>query len=326
MDLALEHAMCNRRIYLDSNATTPPSKEVIEAMCFTAANNWGNPSSAYSEGAAARRAMDYARDVYAGVMKVHRDTVYFTSCGTESNNIALRSVMCRAMKNSGKDILLTSSIEHPSVKRTADSIGCRHLTLPTDALGHVMPETLSEALEAGGDHIGMISIIMGQNEFGTLQKIAMLVKVTRAYCERRNIPLIPFHTDATQVFGKYPGVEPEKLGVDMMTASAHKYHGPRGVGILYARTGLIDSGVTPMTGGGQERGCRSGTENVPAIFAAATALLQAVGDRSLWSVRMREIKANRDRIADILVQNIPGLIINGDIWVCPHSFFSPHCV
>lgn len=312
MELAFERSLTGRRVYLDSNATTPPSREVLEAMCNTAATNWGNPSSSYSEGKAARKALDYAREVYANVLKTSKDTIYFTSCGTESNNIALRSVMCRAMKE-GRNILLTSSVEHPSVKRTADTIGCKHVLIPIDSKGYVTPEALFEALDRYGSKIGMISIIMAQNEFGTIQKIAQLTSIVRDYCTKNKIPHIPFHSDATQMFGKYVGIEPERIGLDMMTASGHKYHGPRGVGLLYSKKGLIDPIVTPMTGGGQERGCRSGTENVPAIFAATTALLQAIGDQAAWYSTMEKIRANRDLIAKILISEIPGIIINGDI-------------
>lgn len=311
MELAFERSLAGRRVYLDSNATTPPSKEVIQAMCTTASTNWGNPSSIYSEGVAARKSLDYARDVYASVLKVNRETIYFTSCGTESNNIALRAVMCRAMKE-GRNVLLTSSVEHPSVKRTADTIGCKHALIPIDRMGYVTPQAFKQALEQYGSKIGMISIIMAQNEFGTIQRIAQLSAIAREHCAKNRIPPIPFHSDATQMFGKYVGIDPERIGIDMMTASGHKYHGPRGVGLLYSKKGLIDPVVTPMTGGGQERGCRSGTENVPAIFAAATALLQAIGDQAAWYSNMEKIRSNRDLIADMLMREIPGIIVNGD--------------
>lgn len=312
MELAFERSLSGRRVYLDSNATTPPSKEVLEAMCSTAATNWGNPSSSYSEGVAARKALDYARDVYASVLKVNKESIYFTSCGTESNNIALRSVMCRALKQN-RDVLLTSSVEHPSVKRTAASIGCKHILIPIDSKGYVKTEVFEAMLKKYASRIGMISIIMAQNEFGTIQRIAQLSGISRDFCNKHNLPSIPFHSDATQMFGKYVGIEPERIGIDMMTASGHKYHGPRGVGLLYAKQGLVDPAVTPMTGGGQERGCRSGTENVPAIFAAATALLQAIGDQNTWYSTMERIRHNRDMIARILIKEIPNLIVNGDL-------------
>ena len=312
MELVYARNVIGRRVYLDNNATTPPSREVLDALQNIAATTWGNPSSTYSEGVAARKALDYAREDYANVLKVKPESIYFTSCGTESNNIALRAVMRRAMAE-GRDVLLTSSVEHPSVKRTAATIGCRHILLPIDSKGYVLPATLDAALSKYGKKVGMISVIMAQNEFGTIQRIAQLSAISTEYARRTGIAHIPFHSDATQMFGKYPGIEPDKFGIDMMTASGHKYHGPRGFGLLYAKSGLLDNNVTPMTGGGQERGCRSGTENVPTIFAAATALLQAIGDQNEWLKSMEKVKYYRDGILRTLVKNIPGLIINGDV-------------
>jgi cysteine desulfurase len=298
------------RIYLDNNATTFTTKEVSDMLYQMLINNWGNPSSIYAEGELARSSLRNARTIYANILGVEIDNVYFTSCGTESNNIALRSVMCAAMTKK-RNVLITSNVEHPSVKITADHIGCKHVIVPVNKIGMVTPEALLKVLGRYGTRVGMISIIMAQNEFGTIQPIRELTTIVREFCNNNNVKYIPFHSDATQMFGKYIKVEPNILGIDMMTGSAHKYHGPRGVGILYARKNLIDPGYTIMTGGGQESGCRSGTENVPSIIASATALLQSIGNREEWFQNMKRTRHIRDIMAERLIRNIPGLIING---------------
>jgi cysteine desulfurase len=173
-------------------------------------------------------------------------------------------------------------------------------------MGYVDTTQLGQALEHYGARVAMVSIIFGQNEVGTLQPITYISQLVHSKC-----PAAIMHTDATQIFGK-DYLEPKILGVDMMTGSAHKFHGPRGVGILYARDGIVDAYVTPMTGGGQEHGCRSGTENVPAIIGAAVAFKESLGNRSEWQLRYNTVMANRNHMLEYLRKNIPGLIVNGD--------------
>ena len=303
MELLFGRLSGSGRVYLDANATTPPLQIVLDAVQNTAKNHWGNPGGAYREGVDAKARLDWARQVFASHMNVPPDTVLFTSCGTESNNIALRSVMCKAMKL-GRNVMITTSVEHPSVKRTAASIGCTHVQIRVDRMGYVDPVHLDQVLRTYGPRVGMVSIILAQNEIGTIQHMQNISSHVRAHC-----PSAVVHTDATQIMGKVT-VDPNVLGVDMITGSAHKFHGPRGVGILYARQGVIDSYVTPMTGGGQEKGCRSGTENVPGIVGAAVALedsLAAQG-RGQWL----ETRKNRDAMLMTLRRNVEGLIINGD--------------
>lgn len=153
----------------------------------------------------------------------------------------------------------------------------------------------------------MVSIILAQNEVGTRQRIPALARAVREILG----PHVPFHTDATQALGKYY-VDPAMLGVDMLTGSAHKFHGPRGVGILYAREGILNPEATTMTGGDQERGCRSGTENVPAICGAAAALEHMLGDPEAYDRRVARIRGLRDSILRTIVDEIPGVTINGD--------------
>ena len=293
------------RVYLDNNATTPILKEALDAMCNAAEFRWGNPSSQYAEGVSASKALEWAREIFAKQMKVPSDTVYFTSCGTESNNIVLRGVMAGCSR--GRDTIVTTNIEHPSILKTADTCGRKHIMVPVDRHGYVDEAAFRRILMSNARNIGLVSIIMAQNEIGTLQRIPALVRITREVLG----PNVPFHTDATQALGKYY-IEPETLGIDMLTGSAHKFHGPRGVGILYAKPGLIKPTSTTMTGGGQERGNRAGTENVPAIVAAAVAFKHALGNETRYERRRVKIKTLRDTMLASISRHIPGLIVNGD--------------
>jgi cysteine desulfurase len=179
--------------------------------------------------------------------------------------------------------------------------------VPVNAEGYVDERQFTDILQSNSRHIALISIILAQNEVGTLQRIPALVKIAKTVVG----PNVVFHTDATQAFGKY-FVDPDMLNVDLLTASAHKYHGPRGVGILYARPGILDPSVLPITGGGQERGCRSGTENVPAIAAAATALEHMLGNQESWVERKAQVRALRNVIIQGVLGSIPGSKVNGD--------------
>lgn len=296
-----------RRIYLDNNATTKILPKALEAYNKASTDLFGNPSAEYAEGAEAHKGLEWARAVFSRLLNVAPCTIYFTSCGTEANNLAIRSIMNLAHRN-GRDAILTTEIEHSSVANTACAIqGCRQLNIPVDSRGYVDEVAYRRILETKGSKIGMVSVILAQNEIGTLQRIPVLVKILREVLG----PHVPFHTDATQALGKYY-IDPQVLGVDALTGSAHKFHGPRGVGILYAKNGLILPETSIMTGGGQEHGCRSGTENVPAIFAAAVAFDYMLGDESRWQRRVQYIKGLRDSIMTALLGGIPNLIVNGD--------------
>lgn len=205
--------------------------------------------------------------------------------------------------------VFSGSIEHSSIRKTAELVAGKgnHLQAEVDSKGYVDVDKFRELLQRHSSDIAMISIILAQNEVGTIQRIPTLVRIAREVLG----PLVPFHTDATQAFGKYY-ISPEALGVDLLTASSHKYHGPRGVGILYAKPNVIDPEVTPMTGGGQEHGCRSGTENVPAIVASAVALRAMLGDSQLYNQRKKMIFECRNFLLATLRGNIPDLKVNGD--------------
>jgi cysteine desulfurase len=298
-------------IYADNAATTKIRPEVLAAYNAACETAYGNPSSQHSVGKAGHDALEWARTKYARYMSVDPSTIYFTSCGTESNNIAIRSVLSHMRNVTGnRTIIVTSSVEHSSVRKTAElAAGGKqnHIMVPVDGRGYVDEAKFQEILSVNGPNIAMVSIILAQNEVGTLQRIPNLVALAKRYAG----PDVPFHTDATQAFGKYY-INPDMMGVDLMTASAHKFHGPRGVGLLYARQNILDPALIPMSGGGQERGCRSGTENVPAIVASAVALECMLGNQAVWQDRKQRVKAMRDSIFAEIAKHIPGIAVNGD--------------
>lgn len=295
-------------IYADNAATTiirPSALAKYNSACKSA---FGNPSSLHSAGKVAHEMLEWARGVHARYMNVPPGCIYFTSCGTESNNIAIRGVLTKARRTNGRNVVITSSVEHSSVRKTAELAAGPggHVMVPVDTRGYVDEQQFADILRGNAPQVALISIILAQNEVGTLQRIPALVKIAKSI-----VPDVVFHTDATQAFGKY-FINPELLGVDLLTASAHKYHGPRGVGILYARAGVLDPDALPITGGGQERGCKSGTENVPAIAAAAVALDHMLADEGAWVERKAAVRAMRDLVIQGIVDGVPGTTANGD--------------
>ena len=297
------------RIYADSAATTMIRPEALEAYNSACVTAFGNPSSQHAPGRAGHNALEWSRNQYASYMNVSPDTIFFTSCGTESNNIVIRGVLSHMKKTMNRGVIVTSSVEHSSIRKTAELVAGQgnHIMVPVDSKGYVVEDKFREILTTNAENVALVSIILAQNEVGTLQRIPSLVRIAREVLG----PQIPFHTDATQAFGKYY-ICPESIGVDLMTGSAHKFHGPRGVGLLYARPNVLDPTLSIITGGGQEKGCRSGTENVPAIVASAVALNYMLRDPEVWSERKARVRAMRDMVLNILAQNVRGLETNGD--------------
>lgn len=297
------------RIYLDSAATTMIRPEALNAYVTACSTAFGNPSSSHAPGRAGHDALEWARGQYASYMNVKPETIFFTSCGTESNNIVIRGVLSRMKKTTGRRMIVTSSVEHSSIRKTAELVAGadNYIMIPVDSKGYINEVKFREILTTNAENIALVSIILAQNEVGTLQRIPSLVRIAKEVLG----PQVPFHTDATQAFGKYY-ICPETIGVDLMTASSHKFHGPRGVGLLFSKPNMIDPTLTPMTGGGQEKGCRSGTENTPAIVASAVALNCMLGDPEIWTQRKARVRTMRDSILYILSQNIKGIEVNGD--------------
>lgn len=285
-----------QRIYMDHSATTALSETALNAMIPHFREEFGNPSAVYSYGQTAKNVLEKCRDRVAKCIGALRSEIYFTSGGTESDNWVIRSV-CRSRKSAGRHIISTE-IEHNAVRRTLEQLmedGFEVTFLKPDRHGHISPDQLEAAIRP--DTI-LITIMMANNVVGTVLNIRELARVARSH-------RILFHTDAVQAVGHIP-VNVRELGVDFLSLSAHKFNGPKGVGAVYCR---LPNRLKPMlTGGGQEKEGRSGTENVPGIVGLTTALEEAVAaisERTDHLTRMRE-----RMISGILA--IPGYHLTGD--------------
>lgn len=273
----------NMTIYMDNSATTPVRKEVVEEMIPYLTENFGNPSSIYDLGKTSKHAVEKARKRVAYAIGTEENEIYFTSGGTESDNWAIKGIAF-ANQNKGKHII-TSSIEHHAVLHACkwlEGQGFEVTYLPVDKYGMVSPEDLKNVIR---DDTILISIMLANNEIGTIQPVDEIGKIAR---ENR----IYFHTDAVQAIGHVP-IDVQKMNIDLLSLSGHKFQGPKGCGALYIRKGTKIE--TLLHGGAQERKRRAGTENVPAIAGLGKAIELAVGeigesDKTLLEMRERLIK------------------------------------
>lgn len=285
-------------IYLDNSATTKPCTEAVEAMTNALTENWANPSALYGFGIDAGRLLRTARHQVAAAMGAEPDRVFFTSGGTEADNWAIFSTIKRMGKR-GKHII-TTAIEHHAIlncMRELESQGYEVTYLQPDNLGRVTLDSLKEALRK--DTI-LVSIMMVNNEVGSVMPISAMAKLTHKIC-----PNAIFHTDAVQGFLKVP-FSAKTLGADLITVSSHKVHGPKGAGALYISPKL-KSFPAFMQGGGQEGGYRNGTEATPAIFSFAAACAAISATFKEDSKREKELL---DTFAEKLL-NLEGVAING---------------
>jgi len=284
-------------VYLDHSATTPLDPEVLQAMMPYLTEEFGNASSVYGLGQRARQAIDQARDEVAAFYGVVAKEVIFTSGGTEGDNFAFRGIAERNADR-GRHVI-TSTIEHDAVLRSADALerdGFEVTRLRVDRFGLVDPLALREALRP--DTI-LVSIMHANNEVGTIEPIRELVAVTREHSQAY------FHTDAVQSTGKIP-VRVDELGVDLLSMSAHKLHGPKGVGCLVVRSGVR---LEPqLHGGGHERNRRAGTENVAGIVGLAKAM--GIAQRDL-ARNTAHLTALRDRLIAGVLDRIRGAELTG---------------
>ena len=279
-------------IYLDHAATTPVRPEVVEAMLPFLTERAGNPSSVYAYGREARRALDDAREELAALLGARPQELLFTGGGTESDNAAIKGVAFAARSRGGGNHIVTSQIEHHAVLHTCEwleQFGFETTYLPVDRYGMVDPRAVEEAIT---DRTALITIMLANNEVGTIEPIAEIGRIAR---ERK----IPFHTDAVQAGGSL-ALDVRRLGVDLLSLSAHKFYGPKGVGLLYVRSGA--RWQPQQQGGAQERNRRAGTENTAGIVGMATALRLAHATLEEDTAR---VAALRDRLVEGLRERIP---------------------
>ena len=286
-------------IYLDYAATTPVDQRVLDAMLPYFRENYGNPSSVHRLGQKAETAIDSAREKVAAVLHCRADEIIFTSCGSESDNLALRGAALARRNSTGEKWILTSKNEHHAVSKTAIQLekeyGFLLEWLDLDEHGAVTTASLSKAV---CDQTALASVMYANNEIGTINPIAELAEIAKA----NNIL---FHTDAVQA-AAYLDVNVEKLGVDLMSLGGHKFYGPKGVGALYVRKGT--KLIPHQTGGGQEFNLRAGTQNVPYIVGFAEALRLAAEERE---ARTAHVKPLRDQIIGCVLEEISDSKLTG---------------
>ena len=285
-----------REYYLDYNATTPVDPGVLEEMTSYFNRQFHNPSSFYRKAGEANQAVETARKRVADLVNSDIGNIYFTSGGTESDNLAILGAV---RKNGRKGHIITSKIEHPAVLNVCKYLeknGFEVTYLPVDANGLVAPDDLKKSIK---DSTMLVSIMHSNNEIGTIQPLKRLIGIAH---ERG----VLFHTDAVQAVGKIP-IDVKDLDIDLMSFSGHKFYGPKGIGGLYKKK---DVKLEPLVqGGGHERGLRAGTENVPGIVGLGKAAQLAM--EGMAQVE-RKIRPLRDRLQKRIIETIPESIVNGD--------------
>ena len=292
----------DKLIYMDHAATTPVRPEVLEAMLPYFSQSFGNPSSIYTLAQEGRKAVDDSRETVARILGGRMSEVVFTSGGTESDNAAIKGA-AYALRNTGNHIV-TSSIEHHAVLHTChqlEQLGFDVTYLPVDTHGRVDPDDAGRAIT---DRTVLVSVMLANNEIGTIQPITDIARVVKDEALRRGQTIV-VHTDAVQAAGLIE-LDVKDLGVDLLSLSAHKFHGPKGVGLLWVRRGTPFE--SQQQGGGQERQRRSGTENVPGVVGLAEALRLATVERESLNAHCRYL---RDKIIAGVQERTEGAHLNG---------------
>ncbi len=284
-------------IYVDNAATTRMSPEAVQAMLPYMTEEYGNPSSLYTLGQKAREALEQARSVMARYLDCEPGEITFTSGGSEADNQAILSA-AKLGERKGKKHIVSTAFEHHAVLHTLRQLeerGFQVTLLDVHENGLVTPEQVEAAIR---EDTCLVTVMYANNEIGTIQPIAKIGGI----CRKKGVL---FHTDAVQAAGHLP-ISVKEQQIDMLSLSAHKFHGPKGIGVLYARKGIPLSNL--IEGGAQERGKRAGTENVPAIMGMAAAFSQACENREL---NARKVTAMRDWLIEGL-SRIPHSVLNGD--------------
>ncbi len=288
--------MSKTLIYTDNAATTQISERALNAMLDCYKNNYGNPSSVYSIGNDAEILLEKSREKIAELLGCTAREVFFTSGGSESDNWAIKG-MARRQAVRGKKHIITTAVEHHAVLHSCQALekeGFSVTYLPVDEYGRVTPEQVAEAIQPD---TALVTIMYANNEIGTIMPIEQIGKVCRE-------KYVPFHTDAVQAVGHIK-VNFANENIDMMSLSAHKFHGPKGVGCLIVRKGIMPASI--IDGGAQERGQRAGTENVPQIVGMAEALTEAIENMDEVNSRVKKL---RDRLIDGILK-LPYTRLNG---------------
>ncbi len=283
-------------IYLDNAATTAVKPEVFEAMKPYFLENYSNPNSVYTFAQQGKKALDEAREAIAALIGAKANEIYFTGGGSESDNWAVKGI-AEASASKGKH-MITTKIEHHALLHTCEYLekkGCEVTYLDVDEYGMVRLDELEQAIRP--DTV-LISIMFANNEIGTVEPVREIGAIAKKHG-------IPFHTDAVQAFGHLP-LNVDEMNIDMLSASAHKFHGPKGVGFLYIRNGVKPA--TLIHGGAQERARRAGTSNVPGIVGMAEAARLAVRDMEENSRKISEI---RNHLIERVLNEIPFSRLNG---------------
>ena len=287
-----------RRVYLDHNATTPVHPEALEAMLLYYREHYGNASSIHAFGRDARAAVDESREAIAKAINANFGEIYFTSGGTESDNLAIKGTALYN-RDRGKHII-TSSVEHHAVLHSCEYLekeGFEVTYLPVDGDAVVAPDDLKKAIR---DDTVLITLMHANNEVGAIQPVSQIGRIAR---ERG----IPFHTDAVQSFAKLP-IDVEQMSIDLLSLSGHKIYGPKGIGVLYIREGTK---LTPLSHGGEHEGNkRAGTENVPAIAGLGRAAELCLEDMDAESKRLKALK---ERLYRLIADEIGDVILNGSL-------------
>jgi len=299
-------------IYLDHSATTPVDPRVVEEMAPYWSQIFGNSESSHAFGQAAASALERARQVVADALSCRPAELVFTGSGSEADNLALRGAAWAARREGRGSHIVTTTIEHPAVGRTVeqmrDLFNFEVTKVDVDGQGLLSPNDVAAAIRP--DTV-LVSVMMANNEIGTVQPLTEIGCI----CSERGVL---FHTDAIQAGGRLP-LDPDEMNVDLLALSAHKFYGPKGVGLLYVRRGA--SLVPPITGGGHERGRRPGTANVVGAIGLATALRLVEEDRPAETARLRRL---RDRLIEGVLASIPESRLTGHPTqrLCHHASFA----
>lgn len=299
-------------IYLDYAATTPVDSRVLDAMLPYFRESFGNPSSVHRYGQRAEAAIEEAHETVAAALNCHPDEIVFTSCGSESDNLALRGAAQAMSEGSDRKWILTSRAEHHAVTKTAEQLaehyGFLLEWLGVEENGMVTPEIVEKAI---CDNTAIVSVMYANNEIGTVNPVKEIAEV----CHERGVL---FHTDAVQAAAYLP-VDVTELDADLISLGGHKFYGPKGIGALYVRKGTPL--IPYLTGGGQEHGLRAGTSNVPYIVGFAEALRLTVEEREQ---RIAHVKPLRDRIIGATLEEIPDSRLTGhpEIRLPNHASFA----